>query len=298
MRRSARSPERASGLGEVFREGLLLSGAAVARSPVMVGGTTAFLVAMGFVTANALWYQPHFHSGAFFETRTSVRLIPEAELPARAPAVRSEPAPAPRPVVHDAAAVVQPMPEPAVPQPQPVKTGDPNVLAVQRLLAELNLYSGEVDGLTGPQTNKAVENYRRIVGLGPGGIDQTLTDQLGLTRAGTPETTASIAAPTLPATINTLPTQGPAPAVPPAPAAGRQPAPVQHAAAAPVPDPKIVRVQAGLRAFGNDGIELDGVVGARTRNAIKEFQSLFGLTETGEADEATYNKMREIGLTD
>jgi len=298
MRRSARSPERASGLGEVFREGLLLSGAAVARSPVMVGGTTAFLVAMGFVTANALWYQPHFHSGAFFETRTSVRLIPESELPAQAPAVPSAPAPAPQPAVDDTAAVIQPMPEPAIPQPQPVKTGDPNVLAVQRLLAELNLYSGEMDGLTGPQTTKAVENYRRIVGLGPGGIDQTLTDQLGLTRAGTPETTASIDAPALPTTINTLPTQIPAPAAVPAPATSQQQAPVQQAAAAPVPDPKIVRVQAGLRAFGNDGIELDGVVGARTRSAIKEFQSLFGLPETGDADEATYNKMREIGLTD
>jgi len=57
-------------------------------------------------------------------------------------------------------------------------------------------------------------------------------------------------------------------------------------------------VQAGLRAFGNDGIELDGVVGGRTRSAIREFQSLFGLPETGEADEATYTKMREIGLAD
>lgn len=284
----------------MFREGLLLSGAAVARSPVMVGGTTAFLVAMGFVAANALWYQPHFHSSAFFETRTSVRLIPEAELPPQAPAVRAEPAPAPRPVASEAAAEMQPAPETVIPQPQPVvrtSAGDPDVLAVQRLLAELNLYSGEIDGLSGPQTTKAVENYRRIVGLGSGGIDQALTDQLGLTRARMPETTASIVAPALPATVNTLPTQVSAPAAAaPAPAASQPP--VQQVAAAAVPDPKIVRVQAGLRAFGNDGIELDGRVGARTRSAIKEFQSLFGLPETGEADAATYDKMREIGLTD
>ncbi|TGR62427.1 peptidoglycan-binding protein, partial [Mesorhizobium sp. M2D.F.Ca.ET.223.01.1.1] len=31
--------------------------------------------------------------------------------------------------------------------------------------------------------------------------------------------------------------------------------------------------------------------------AIKEFQALFGLPETGEPDEAVYVKMREIGLT-
>jgi len=62
-------------------------------------------------------------------------------------------------------------------------------------------------------------------------------------------------------------------------------------------DRQIMKLQAGLRAFGNEGIEVDGIVGARTRAAIHEFQSLFGLPETGEPDEALYAKMREIGLT-
>jgi peptidoglycan hydrolase-like protein with peptidoglycan-binding domain len=63
------------------------------------------------------------------------------------------------------------------------------------------------------------------------------------------------------------------------------------------PDPRIVKIQAGLKAFGNDDMQLDGVVGARTKAAIKEFQSLFGLPQTGEPDEIVYVKMREIGLT-
>jgi peptidoglycan hydrolase-like protein with peptidoglycan-binding domain len=63
------------------------------------------------------------------------------------------------------------------------------------------------------------------------------------------------------------------------------------------PDPRIVKIQAGLKAFGNDDMQLDGVVGARTKAAIKEFQSLFGLPQTGEPDEVVYVKMREIGLT-
>lgn len=42
---------------------------------------------------------------------------------------------------------------------------------------------------------------------------------------------------------------------------------------------------------------MDGVIGARTKSAIREFQSLFGLPETGEPDEVVYAKMREIGLT-
>ena len=66
----------------------------------------------------------------------------------------------------------------------------------------------------------------------------------------------------------------------------------------PLPaDRQIMKLQAGLRAFGNDDMEVDGILGARTRAAINEFQALFGLPETGEPDEAVYAKMREIGLT-
>ena len=45
----------------------------IARNPTLVGGSTAFLVALSFVSANALWYQPHAHSGAFFATRDFLR---------------------------------------------------------------------------------------------------------------------------------------------------------------------------------------------------------------------------------
>ncbi len=55
-------------------------------------------------------------------------------------------------------------------------------------------------------------------------------------------------------------------------------------------------MQQGLREFGNEAIEIDGVLGARTQAAIREFQSLFGLPETGEADAAVYSKMKEIGI--
>jgi peptidoglycan hydrolase-like protein with peptidoglycan-binding domain len=61
--------------------------------------------------------------------------------------------------------------------------------------------------------------------------------------------------------------------------------------------PEIMRIQAGLRAFGNQGVELDGKMGQRTREALKEFQSLFGLPVTGNPDAAVMAKMREIGLT-
>ena len=48
-------------------------------------------------------------------------------------------------------------------------------------------------------------------------------------------------------------------------------------------------------AFGNEGIDVDGMMGTKTRNAIREFQSIFGLPVTGEPDEKLYRKMRELG---
>ncbi|MGN6471655.1 MAG: peptidoglycan-binding domain-containing protein, partial [Rhizobiaceae bacterium] len=59
---------------------------------------------------------------------------------------------------------------------------------------------------------------------------------------------------------------------------------------------RIIKIQAGLKAFGNDGIELDGMIGPKTTAGIKEFQSLFGLNVSGVPDAATYAKMREVGL--
>ncbi|MBK3745854.1 peptidoglycan-binding protein, partial [Paraburkholderia aspalathi] len=58
----------------------------------------------------------------------------------------------------------------------------------------------------------------------------------------------------------------------------------------------IVRVQAGLKAFGNDLIQVDGVAGRTTQDAIREFQKLFGMQVSGNVDAALVGKMREIGL--
>jgi peptidoglycan hydrolase-like protein with peptidoglycan-binding domain len=143
---------------------------------------------------------------------------------------------------------------------------------VQGVLKDLGFYSGAVDGITGPNTQKAIETYRHKVGLPAGAaIDEAFLEQLGLT-----------------------PTTG---AIVPVPAP-RIPAGEVAAAASPGDNARIVKIQAGLKAFGNNDIKLDGVMGSRTRSAIKEFQSLFGLPETGDPDPVVYAKMREIGLTD
>ncbi|MEW9806830.1 peptidoglycan-binding domain-containing protein [Mesorhizobium marinum] len=225
----------------------------IARNPTLVGGATAFLVALSFVSANALWYQPHAHSGAFFATRDLLR--PGAE-----------------PAMPDETTILIERPQP----PPPV--GDPTVKRVQATLRDLNFYSGEVDGLYGPNTRTAIEAYQAKMGMAvTGTVDDSLLDNLG---------TGSVV-----------------PAVLPSPAPRAQATRVASGTAeadarpaAPARDERIAKVQAGLREFGNEAIDVDGLMGTRTAAGIREFQSLFGLPETGEVDNAVYAKMKEIGL--
>ncbi|MET3582144.1 peptidoglycan hydrolase-like protein with peptidoglycan-binding domain [Mesorhizobium robiniae] len=256
MARSAKQPKAVKRRGNALQGGAVAIGSLISRNPVLVGGSTAFLVTLFYVSANALWYQPFPHAGAFFATR-SIENFPRAD------------ADEPETTIN----IVRPGPASA-----PIKS-DPVVEQVQGILKDLDFYSGTVDGITGPNTRKAIQAYQQKVGLNASGeIDSVLLDQLGATP------TASTAVP------HPAPRPGDTAAVPVSVS-------TQANAAAPAPDARIIKIQAGLKAFGNDDMQLDGVVGARTKAAIKEFQSLFGLPETGEPDEVVYVKMREIGLT-
>lgn len=261
MARSARRPKVVEPERGVLAEGAVAVGQMISRNPVMVGGSTAFLVTLFYVSANALWYQPFPHTGAFFATR-SIENFPHA--------VSNEP--------ETTINIVRQVP------PQPAPKPDPVVQQVQGILKDLNFYDGTVDGLTGPATRKAIQAYQLKVGLPSSGeIDSALLDQLGARQ-----------------TTSAIPHPAPRPAInEDAPATTPVPIPVSAPAdgATQAPDARIVKIQAGLKAFGNDDMQLDGKVGARTKAAIKEFQALFGLPETGEPDEAVYVKMREIGLT-
>lgn len=240
-----------------FQNGAAALGAAISRNPTLVGGSTAFLVTLFYVSANALWYQPFPHSGAFFATR-SIEAFPRLDNSEPETTINIE-----RPET-----VLAPM------------KGDPVVEQVQGILKDLDFYSGTVDGLQGPNTRKAIEAYQRKVGLTASGeIDDVLLDQLGAR-----QTTSAVPQPAPRSVVNVS-----------APGSGAASLPAVKPVQAP--DARIVKIQAGLKAFGNDGIELDGVVGSRTSSAIREFQGLFGLPETGQPDEAVYAKMREIGLT-
>lgn len=273
--RSARSPDGRRPLDDFDDEGGGLAGFLMQRRGA-VGGVTAFAVAFAYVAANAMWYQPHAHSSAFFSTRPHVAPMPEAAR-MRQPDAEIDAAAVETIIRIEREKLMAREAEAAAPAdvaPQPTFAGDPVVEEVQRILSDLNLYSGQVDGLTGPQTRTAIEAYRKMVGLSASAeIDDQLLAQLG----ARPRSAGS---------------------APPLPQGSPGTDMIETSSAVPRNDVMVMRIQAGLKAFGNDGIEIDGVVGSRTRAAILEFQSLFGLPQTGEPDQALYARMRDIGLTD
>jgi peptidoglycan hydrolase-like protein with peptidoglycan-binding domain len=155
----------------------------------------------------------------------------------------------------------------------PAPSADPLVEKVQASLVKLKFYSGPMDGLDGPQTGEAISAYQKSVGLPVSGhIDGFLLKRLGILETNPPE-------------------QAPLPAPRP-----RVDAATTQSVAPGNDEARIIKIQAGLKAFGNDGIELDGKIGPKTTAGIKEFQSLFGLDASGVPDAETYAKMKEVGL--
>src|SRR5262245_2589042 len=102
MARSARRPKVVEPERGVLAVGAVAVGPLLASNTVLVGGSTAFLVTLFYVSANALWYQPFPHTGAFFATRsienfphtvsnepeTSINIVRQPPAP---PAVKPEP---------------------------------------------------------------------------------------------------------------------------------------------------------------------------------------------------------------
>jgi peptidoglycan hydrolase-like protein with peptidoglycan-binding domain len=274
MGRRARLPELDDEPQSPLAEAVAAVGGTLARNPMLVGGTTAFIVALSYVSANAIWYQPHFHNGAFFATRDvnySGPRDPAADVTTIRIERQGDARPAPKP--------------------------DPKLQKVQAVLKSMGLYEGDVDGVSGPNTRKAIASYRKTLGMPASDqIDDALLEALG---AG--DTTAAIKPrDDVAAEIGEAGTgEGETSPLPELPERPQLVSAVDRPADKPAaPDPMIMKVQAGLKAFGNDKMEVDGKIGAKTRAAIREFQSLFGLPVTGEPSKEVYAKMREIGLVE
>lgn len=164
---------------------LSMLGHLISAHPSLAGGTVAFTVIFGFVTANALWQQPGQHPAPILKTR-------DADV-ATAPAVSAAPVSktpfikdvAPRTVTtfriersDDTPTASIPVPnaqqvsvsptrptEAPVAQPaKPVAKADPVLVEIQKILAGKGLYGGEIDGLMGPKSAAAIRTWEKTNG--------------------------------------------------------------------------------------------------------------------------------------
>ncbi|MEL6201574.1 MAG: peptidoglycan-binding domain-containing protein [Pseudomonadota bacterium] len=266
-------------------------------------GTTAATVITGTAFAifavNALFLQSHKHPSAWFETRayqSSDELKPDERLVgSTAPekdvtrilidpqttALIKPPAERPEQTVQY---VQMPTVERVVPE---LNDELPNQLAeVQKLLSTMGFYDGKIDGLTGPMTRSAIEAYKVSAGLS--GVAMTEDQLLNNVRRSS-------------AVLAAIPRQEmPTPALPEPTLRPNETAPedIAQRLGPSARDERVRRVQAGLKAFGNNSISIDGVFGSQTRASIREFQALFELPVTGEIDDQLVYKMVTIGLID
>ncbi len=263
MARYAKQPEPKATMMDFAGRAIDQIGARAAENPVATGGTVAFAVVMFFVSSNALFYQPFQHKDAFFHTRSmnnyEAPILPKVSVNTHNKSAKSETFKIAREGVSEG-----------------IVEKNLQLVDIQSALASMKLYNGTIDGLPGPKTREAIATFQQQAGLEPTGeVDPLLVDAIR---------TASIPAEKIPAPRIKKQLAEALPDV----------APVQTKAE--LAEDEIKKLQAGLKAFGNEGIEIDGKVGGKTKQAILEFQELFKLTNTGMADLETLNKLQEIGL--
>ncbi len=296
------------------------AGEFIVRNPVFTGGATAFAVVFGFVAANALWYQPEAHNAVFFSTRPELVFKPTPRNALFGAGAKGGQAPS-QPVANTAPVPDQTAGQLSLPEiisddmlPALAPNADADIARLQLRLSALGIYKGPIDGFGGPQTRAAVERWRALEGKL--NLPQTQNNQAAI-RSGAPaaesagrmDNIASVIARASPvpdekpvparaetalrpraATVSLRPAENKTRSSAEKGPAGEQAPPV------PITVQDIIRVQAGLKAFGNDAVPVTGQVDKATSDAVREFQKLFRLPVTGRIDATLIGKMREIGL--
>ncbi len=317
---------------------LALIGDVITRHPSVAGGGAAFAVILSFVGANALWYQPGAHPAPFLSTRADFEPRPQPSTETAAPirqileqgssdgapeAVSSEtrqaqgertiediltPVPATRVQTvtiresDDTRTASIPVPSTSAAVSSSTSAQIPDrelVAALQRELARLGLYGGDVDGLTGPMTEAALAAYAERTQLdgAPEPSERLLERLKAADFAGAAPATETRPSPASRQEGNVIPASLrpsddriglPRSYVPPADIPN-----VTEPAAEPS---DLVRdIQQGLVNIAYSDVTVDGVAGPETKAAIRDFQSHYRLSETGEPSAAVLEKLQEIG---
>lgn len=263
----------------------------------MIAGVLTVIVTFSIVAANALYYQPHEHQGAMFNTRdqTEPRMVENTTAPndktfeqevAALPEITPQPESRP---------IAEPVPIQRAEKPVAIDPQRVRVRLVQTVLKDLSIYQGDVDGLSGPQTRGAIKKYQRIVGLEETGkIDSRLMAQLtGDSKERTQIVSNNVTESQADQNI-TVASIRPTPR----PAKKDNVSDIIQSGtdkSTGFDRSMIKQLQAGLKQFDNPDIVVDGVQGSQTTAALKLFQETFHLKVTGQPDKAVFQKMRDLG---
>ncbi len=249
-------------------------GNSISQHPSIAGGTAAFVVAFGFVSINALMYQPGKHPAPLYNTRA-------AQVDETSVASKEIPLPESR-VTTFKIEHSDPQSTASIPRKNPLEAINRTVLQLQQGLREKGFYTGPIDGVLGPQTALSLRTYQQKAGLAPTGEpSDTLLVHMLISEH------KSVAIPSA-RPANTVA------AIQPERQPVQQVASVKESATDPVAD-LIISVQKGLSNIAYSEVKVDGVIGEQTSTAIADFQKHYRLPITGQPDSLVLQKLREIG---
>ncbi len=249
-------------------------------NPAMSGGLMVMTITAMAIVSNALFLQAGHHPEPLFATRPAAV--------ARAPAKPALTVPLPHTREQAVAAIPAPPPKVAVPvqaAPAPVDATKTLVIAVQRELARLGIYTGAIDGLLGPRTKAAISTWQTAAAI-------------PVTGEPSPELLAVLRKP-----VASAP-----PAPPPVPAVVKEAASTDQVAAALARAEELDReqtalamgqqlrkVQEALNQIGYGPLAVDGRASQSTSDAIRRFQLDNGLPVSGELNGAVITRLVSIG---
>ena len=305
------------------------------EDPARSGGLMVVAMTATAIICNGLFLQHAQRPAPLFPSRGAVDTTPvPVPLPKPAPTFRFDTPAAPDAAPAPAALVVPPLPrpsparaapvgvpkvvpivQPTPPQPAPVQTMTPAaappalptapvVTEIQRGLARLGLYTGSIDGKTGPRLSTAIARYEEAAGVAvtgrptpellyalqhpqaapaitpPADAIATQLDQATQQRA------ASIAAQQ--AAEQAAATKAAAAQKAAADATARTAAAAKAAAA-------YRTVQTALNRIGYGPVPVDGTANKATLDAIRGFELDNGLPLSGEPGETLIQRLIAIG---
>lgn len=285
-----KQPEKNKGRFALVRGFLRSTGELITRHPSIAGGATAFGATFAFVAVNALVYQPGKHPAPLYETRTP------AGYSVRVPAIEDVPVPSSRVttfrIEHS---------DPQSTASIPVGTtnlSQETILGLQHALHARGWFRGSVDGVLGPQTANAIRGYQKAQGLDVNGkpSDALLVHLMisSMDPVVVPQA-KPLAQPKPPTQPQPQPQSQSEPETPRDVSVAPVNKPVQKAPDTAPPIDMVLDIQKGLSNIAYGDVQVDGVIGTQTSEAIADFQRHYRLPVTGQPDRMVLQKLREIG---